>query len=363
MVNTKQNILKLLEEICKIKALIQQKDIILLTNTRNKTQKMGNLEIQFADETEFFKEEEFDEILEGLKEEDFFVKSYFNELNFIHDVIEEKISSENIIVYNLARNGNKEGKKSLIPSFCDLLNIPYTGSNAFAISLCRNKYIFSKILETHNIPTPKCWLYLGDGRWADNKPISGIKIIAKPTFESASIGLSNENVFIYSNDSEPLLQKLYNENHKKPILLQDFIEGYECEVPFFVHRIPCILDPVGIVLNNKGKHLGEQILTAAVSESDKYSFYLLADIVPNTTIDKIVDYCKQIAIVLGIKNYGRIDFRIDNNFNVYVTDIAASPYTTKHSSMAYIFERYDINYSTIYTMVLGCKMYDYFIGN
>ncbi len=352
--NTKQQILNIIKETSKIKSKLLEKDIILLTNTRNLTKNIGDLEIQFAKETEFFKEEEFEEIEEGLKDEGYYVKSYFNEIAFIKDVLFGELKPQNIVVYNLARNGNKEGKKALIPSFCDLLNIPYTGSNAFAISLCRNKYIYSKVLETNNIPTPKCWLYLGRGIWASDKPSVGEKVIAKPVFESSSIGLDKSNIFQYIAGTDYYIEELFAKNNNNPLIIQRFISGYECEVPFFRYKEPQILEPIGIAINNT-KLLDNIILTEELSDSDTYTFYPLQDLLPKEKIEKISEYCYNAAKILGIENYGRIDFRIDKNFNVFITDIAASPFTTKHSSIAYIFEKYNIPYSTIFTLILSCK--------
>ncbi|MFV0516597.1 MAG: hypothetical protein ACK5MV_04310 [Aminipila sp.] len=352
--NVREQIKTLIEQTSILETESKKKEIILLTNTRGKTTNIGNLEIQFAEETEFFKEEEYDEILEGLKLEGYYINSYFNEIIFINDIINNKLKPEEIVVYNLARNGNREGKKSLIPSFCDLLHIPYTGSNAFVMSLCRNKYAFSHILKSHKIPVPNSWLYLGDGLWADGEPKEGTKIIVKPAFESASIGLSLKNVFTYLAEKITLIDDLYKQNDSKPIIIQEFISGYECEIPFFrYNEVPVILDPVGISINGN-EHLDEQILTQELSDNDNYQFYNMSKILPRDKILQIKENCKCIALILGITNYGRIDCRIDNNGNFYITDIATTPFTTKHSSMAYIFEKNNIPFSKIFAIILSC---------
>lgn len=343
-----------LENINDAKGIIENKDIILLTNTRNHTRNIGDLQIQFANEIEFFDEEEFEEILEGIKDAGFYVECYFNEISFINDVLSSKLDSKKIIVYNLARNGKKEGKKSLIPSFCDLLNIPYIGSNAFSISLCRNKYIFSKVLQANNISVPKTWLYLGGRKWANGKPCPGERIIVKPAYESASIGMDEKCIFTYTIDSEEYIEDLYIKNEKKALIIQEFISGYECEVPFFKCETPIVLDPVGISLNNEYV-LDDNILTENISNTYSYDFYLLDSLLPDIIINEIKTTCHKTIEILGIENYGRIDFRVNHNGNIYITDIAASPYTTKHSSFAFLFEQYNLPYSSIFTTILASK--------
>ncbi|ADV69656.1 TPA: D-alanine--D-alanine ligase [Streptococcus suis] len=97
-----------------------------------------------------------------------------------------------MLVYNLARDGRKEGKKSLIPSFCDYFSINYTGSNALTVSLCRNKFIWGAIADYFNIPTPKT-VCIKDGEVL-GEPFEAQKYIRKEISESASINLSNDSI-------------------------------------------------------------------------------------------------------------------------------------------------------------------------
>lgn len=81
---------------------------------------------------EFFSKAEFAQILSAISSIFGYVTTFFSEIDFIEYVNEniEKLQSEHVLVYNFARDGANEGKKSLIPSFCDLYGLSYTGSNA-----------------------------------------------------------------------------------------------------------------------------------------------------------------------------------------------------------------------------------------
>ena len=69
------------------------------------------------------------------------------------------IRLDGCIIYNFAREGLFRGKKSLIPSFCDLYGYRCTGSNDFVISLLRNKYIYLKYLQAHGILVSESWIF------------------------------------------------------------------------------------------------------------------------------------------------------------------------------------------------------------
>jgi len=244
------------------------------------------------------------------------------------------------------------GKKSLIPSFCDLLTIPYTGSNAFIISLCRAKYTYTKYLEAHGIFTPKSWVYIGRNKWLnDSQPNIGTKIIIKSMSESASIGMNNNSINNFSIDTLHFLESKFVDGNE-PLLVQEFISGFECEVPLIISNQVHAMPPVGISINNKHK-LESEILTYERSFEDDYSFYDLSEVIEKKHCSVIQELSTKIASIIGLQNYGRVDFRIDNSGKPYLIDIASTPYTTKHSSFAFAFENLDIPYNEIYSTIIG----------
>jgi len=331
--------------------LNKQYKITIMSNSRSKTRKINGQNVNFSDQNEFFSDIEFSEIYEGIQNAGFYVNASFNELTLMKSFMEQAYYENDQIVYNLSRNGRHPGKKSMMPAFFDLLKIPYTGSNAFTISLCREKYTYIKYLKSHNITMPDTYVYLGDGQWLDNNyPQREGKFIVKPVQESASIGLSYESIITLSSQSlEIPLNKI-----KQPVLVQQFIEGYECEVPLFVSEKGDVTSfkPVGLSMS-KQKKLGSEILTYERSFKDDYDFYKLQDEIGKSRAESIQKTAERIAKLMGISQYGRIDFRIDYQGNVYLIDIAASPYTTAHSSFSYAFSEENLSYKHIYTTIIG----------
>ncbi|AVK46889.1 MAG: hypothetical protein LKH93_15880 [Clostridium beijerinckii] len=330
----------------------QEIEIALISNSRSKTKIIENMKIQYSDENEFFTDKEYSEILDGIQTSEFYVHAFFNELNFMSDILNKKFSLENKIVYNLARNGKKPGKKSLIPSFCDLITLPYTGSNAFVISLCRAKYTYSKYLEAHGISIPKSWIYIGQNKWLnDSKPDIGTQIIVKSMSESASIDIDNNSINTFNKNSLDFLENIFV-NRKQPLFIQEFISGFECEVPLIISNEVHTMPPVGISINNN-LNLNKEILTYERSFEDDYNFYNLSEVINKQQCLFIQELSAKIAKIIGLQNYGRIDFRIDNLGNPYLIDIASTPYTTKHSSFAFAFDNLCIPYSEIYSTIIG----------
>lgn len=307
--------------------------------------------IKHSDFSEFFTKAEFASIVNGISQTFGYIRIFYSELEFIRYVlgIVDHLDKEHIIVYNFTRDGIREGKKSLIPAFCDLVGLNYTSSNPFVISLLRNKFVYTKYLEAMRIPVPATSIcHFGEpfcsAMFDKAKPV-----IAKNLLESASIGLSEANIIYnwpHKNISE-ILDRLCNAMGAKQLLVQQYVDGIECEV-FVVRYLEnyYAFTPVAIVID------GSNILTSDISNFYKYSFSSLADLGDKKLCENIMRTTERAAKLLNIKNYARFDYRIDKTNSFKLIDIAGSPYLTRHSSVTYLFENIiNLHYSDIFSLI------------
>ena len=209
-----------------------------------------NPRISHADESEFFSRMEFAEIASALFNVFGFARVFYSEISLLNMSSIIKYSRRIASFINFSRDGVNPGKKSLIPAFCDLYGIKYTGSNAFVISLLRNKRIYGDILSKNGIPVPITYEFLPDRTTqADILDVfNGLDILMKNIDESASIGLTPHCKMRLSHDS---YQQFYNTAtavNSKRVLVQEFIAGPECEVLVVKYQGQYLaLDPVEIV--------------------------------------------------------------------------------------------------------------------
>lgn len=89
---------------------VRQKHVIIIINLQNSPDN-ATLRINQANKVERFTTIEYQEIVESIDELNIDYTIYYNELEFISDVVNEKLKMNDIIVFNFARNGLKEGKK------------------------------------------------------------------------------------------------------------------------------------------------------------------------------------------------------------------------------------------------------------
>lgn len=345
--------MKIIEECLRyFKKLDIDFDLYIIADTQYKTPKLDSY-ICHADESEFFSRKEFAEIASALFYVFGFVKVFYSELEFIEYIIKNKPLSAECYVYNFSRDGIHEGKKSLIPAFCDLCNLRYTGSNAFTISLLRNKWMFSQIVKNYNVLTPTNLLYPNDASDIE-KIFYNQEIIVKNIFESASQGLSSDNRIQVDNTTINKIKSIVRQMKASNVLIQQYIEGTECEILVLQFKKKYYaLEPIELLIN------GADFLDTNISNTYDYSFRRLSDSYNRETIDRVKEAAIKAASALNIKDYARFDFRIKDN-QPYLIDIAGTPYTIQHSSIAYLFQDIlNLQYNDIYKVIMACCISNY----
>lgn len=319
-------------------------NVVLIAHVREPRGHMNISQLQCS-ETERFSIDEFNEIYQGIVTAGYFVQAiYFNEIDFINDYIEHPDRYNNSIIYTLARNGLGDNKKTIIPSFCELLGLRYTTSPSLSCALARNKYFFSTLFNAHNVPVPNSWLYTDKGIWINGAPKNGTKVICKPASESASQGINESKIITASPE---LNTRLLGTSY----IVQEYVEGFECEVPVFkVGNAVYVFPPIGIDLQ------GKSILDEDASEHNQYGFYKLDKRFPSEVVATIQATAERAFRLLQMDVYGRIDFRITPNGQPFIFDVSTTPYTTRHSSFAYAFKQLGFEYCDIYRAIISAAL-------
>lgn len=263
--------------------------ILFVANVVNKTTIKDFRNTPDSIVTEYFTEDEYNQMLLAIRQNGYHVNVFFNEDEFIRFIMkhENSVMLSRCVVFNLARNGSGLCKKSLIPSLCDVYKLPSTGSNAYMTCLGRHKFHYNAILKQNRINAVNSWLYTGRGWLNGIEPPKNRKLIAKPTYESASRGVRESSIFEYNADSIVLLDSLYNE-FEQDIIVQEFISGYEVQVPLIIATEPIALQPVAITINHSA-NLGNRIITYDLAFSEEYSFTTYTEI--NKDISNKLVYC------------------------------------------------------------------------
>ncbi len=152
----------------------------------------------------------------------------FYDFNDIVGAINTLTESDVDIIFNVCERINDSSLlEPHAASILDVLQIPYTGSNPFTLSLCIDKIRVKKLLAYHNIPTPRWdYAYTLDDEISDSLRYP---LIVKPANTDNSIGITNDSVVTNKEQLTKQMEYVIKEIGR-PALVEEYIEGDEYDV-------------------------------------------------------------------------------------------------------------------------------------
>lgn len=231
------------------------------------------------------------------------------------------------IVFNIAEGKSKKSRESEIPAILDYLEVPYTGSNTFALALALNKALTKKILTAENIPTPKYQVFSHGSE--DLKPELNFPLIVKPNCEGSGKGINITNVV---RTPEELYKKV-NETisvYKNEALVEEFIEGKELTVGILESAKTTILPVLEIDFSSCQKS-GEFFYSWRMKEyQGNNELGLTPTFHCPARLDKEVERkVKEVALkthhAVGCLDISRTDIRLSKDNVPYVLEINPLP--------------------------------------
>jgi D-alanine-D-alanine ligase len=206
----------------------------------------------------------------------------------------------------------------------ELLNIPFTGSSAAALMATTDKHLMKLALEAGGLKTPRAFLFSGE-KVVTFSPMR-FPVIMKPQYQDASIGIDQESVV-----TDPtILEKTLRQFHKMygPIIVEEFIEGREFNVSLLGSSAPEVMPVAEIDFSGLPDSLFKIVGYRAKWEPDSIEYHQTRRIFPELPAEvarKISAASIQCYQLFGLRDYGRVDLRLDKNDNAYILEINANP--------------------------------------
>ncbi len=240
-------------------------------------------------------------------------------------------------IFNLCEAfADKSIGEMLVASLYELLGIPYTGSPPLTIGMCLNKVLTKKLLVYHGLPTPPCFLKDEIEKIKDDM----FPLIMKPVSEDGSFGIFRENIIFEMKELKEKVEKIC-EKTKVPMFLEKFIDGRELNVSFLGNEPICIgeiefqIYPKILTYDGKWKENSVD----DVGTIPKYPAELNKE-----EKEKILKIAQEAFEIFGLRDYARIDMRMDDKGNVYIIDVNPNPDLSKDAGFARALKVKGINY-------------------
>ncbi len=145
------------------------------------------------------------------------------------------------VVFNVAEGMAGRSREAQVPSLCELLGVPYTGSDSATLSICLDKSLAKRLLTDVDTPAFQA-LVTGRERL---RPLR-YPVIVKPNQEGTSKGISDKSVCDDEAEVRRVARDLID-RYGQPALVEEYIFGRELTVGLLGERRPRVLSPMEIV--------------------------------------------------------------------------------------------------------------------
>jgi D-alanine-D-alanine ligase len=153
------------------------------------------------------------------------------------------------VIFNLCEGfRGKSYYEMHMAALWELLKIPYTGNSPLTLGISLNKVLTKKLFSSKRIPTPMYQIY----NRIPEKTYLSFPLIAKPTSEDASLGITQKNVVQDFEEMKNVVELLL-EKYKQPIMLEQYIEGREFNISIMGNNPPQVLAISEIDFSKIGK--------------------------------------------------------------------------------------------------------------
>ncbi len=209
-----------------------------------------------------------------------------------------------------------EGEDGKMQGILDEMMIPYTGSGREASAIGMDKFISKSIWEVHNVLTPKFIKINHESNYEKITQLLDLPFFVKPANSGSSIGINKVR------SKEDFLKAFEEANDiDRTVIAEKMISGKEYTLP---------------IINQKTLPIIE-----IRTKTDFYDYaakYLRDDTEFICPTDLSLEIIKKVNLIglrafdlIGCKGWGRVDFIIDKNEEIFVIEINTIPGMTSHS--------------------------------
>jgi D-alanine-D-alanine ligase len=223
------------------------------------------------------------------------------------------------VVFNLCEGyGESSAAESSVAGLVELLGIPYTGSSPKALAVALDKALSKELFVARHIPTPRFAVYR---QMPPSLAPLTLPVILKLVSEDASIGITPGNVAADAESALARMQQLFDQ-YAAPVLVEEFIDGREFTVALF-DGTPLVVEEIEICV--EPRIVGFRAKWDVESSEYRGTTAVFAPAITADERDEMMRLATRVAEAIGIRDYARVDFRMDRGGHIYVLEANPNP--------------------------------------
>lgn len=256
------------------------------------------------------------------------------------------------IVFNISEGLIGRNRESQVPILLEMARVPFVGADALTLGLTLDKVMAKKIFIAEGIPTPR-FFEAGSVEALVDHGNCKFPLIVKPRFEGSSKGLS-ESSRVENMEELKKQVDFITKTYKQPALVEEFISGQEFTVAIVGNDNPEVMPAVQIKIDGKLK-LNDKFYTFARITSDRLEYICPAKI--NQELKSRLDsLALRVYNSVDCRDFGRVDFRVDNDGNPYVLEINPLPSLSTEDVFMIVAKQIGITYEQMMGKILNSAL-------
>lgn len=225
------------------------------------------------------------------------------------------------LVFNIAEGHHGRNRESQIPAILDLYRIPFVGADALTLGVTLDKVVAKKCFIADGVPTAR---YFKATAHDDLKALNtiGYPLFVKTLHEGTSKGITADSRVEDLTQLKTQVDRVYSLYHQ-PALVEEFIRGTEYTVGVIGNANAKAMPVVQYAIGGKTE-LGDEFYTYRYV-AEKVVEHICPAPIDAAMAKKLQDIALKAYKSVDCRDFGRVDFRVDEKGSPYVLEINPLP--------------------------------------
>lgn len=255
------------------------------------------------------------------------------------------------LIFNIAEGVEGRNREAQVPALCELLGVPYTGSDSATLAIALDKALCKKVLMQHDILTPK-FQVMESARERIDADLR-FPVIVKPNAEGSSKGIEGSTSVCDNEEELRASVKSCVERYRQPALVEEYIAGREFTVGLLGDKRPRVLPPMEICFKDEENE--RPVYDYAVKQEwEKHVYYSCPAKLSDAEQKAIEKIARATFWALDCRDVARVDLRMDKDGRIYVLEVNPLPgLTPGYSDLVLIAQAVGIEYDQLIAEIMG----------
>jgi D-alanine-D-alanine ligase len=261
------------------------------------------------------------------------------------------------IVFNIAEGIQGRGREAEVPALCNMMRVPFTGSDETTLCIALDKALTKRLLSTYHIRTPKYRVIT-----KDQSRVGGgftFPAIVKPNAEGSSKGISDVAIVSDIKALRALTEKNI-QDYGQDMLVEEYIPGREFTVGILGNGEDTrVFPPMEIIYLDKETEYNIYSFTVKQNYEKLIRYKSPADIEAQIEAE-MIRTARKVYDVLQCRDFSRMDFRLAPDGKLHFIEINPLPgLAPGYSDFPMLADFNGTDYRALVRSVLKCALKRY----